>query len=205
VAFLDAMIAAFDLKPDLGRLQGSGLTLRLQVPVLSYRLDFLVDGGLIVEVDGAQWHSSPEAVARDQKRDAALKAKGYDILRIPAKTTLYHPDEAIALLRAARARWRARKAQAGTRHAANPQPAASPGITQSAANALDGLSARMEQRSAKLRQFNAGADARRAQITEDAERKARAELERIQDKLDADPELARLFQQVAAEFDVKPG
>ncbi|HCP81984.1 MAG TPA: hypothetical protein DIT67_10475 [Octadecabacter sp.] len=66
-AFLNAMVPAFDLKPDKGRLAGSGLTLQMQVPVANYRLDFLVDKGLVVEVDGARWHSSPEAVERDKK------------------------------------------------------------------------------------------------------------------------------------------
>ena len=102
VAFLDAMVSAFDLIPRKGCLVGGGLVLRLQVPVMNYRLDFLVDGNLIVEVDGARWHSSPEAVARDADRDEALTAKGYDVLRIPAKLALYEPDEAIQRVRGAR-------------------------------------------------------------------------------------------------------
>lgn len=110
-AFLDAMVSAFDLEPDNGRLSGSGLILQMQVPVVNYRLDFLIDEKLVVEVDGARWHSSPEAVERDAERDKKLSAKGFEILRIPAKTTLYNPDEAIELVHKTRTQWLARKAQ----------------------------------------------------------------------------------------------
>lgn len=109
LAFLDAMASAFNLTPDRGRLRGDGLSLRLQVPVLSYRLDFLVDDDLVVEIDGALWHSSPEAKARDAARDEVLSAKGYRILRIPAKIALYKPAEAVRRVRQAQAEWRARK------------------------------------------------------------------------------------------------
>lgn len=61
-AFLDAMVPAFDLKPEEGLLSGDGLKLQMQIPVSHYRLDFLVDKRLIVEIDGAAYHSSPEAV-----------------------------------------------------------------------------------------------------------------------------------------------
>jgi very-short-patch-repair endonuclease len=112
VAFLDAMVAAFDLKPDMGRLAGDGLTLQMQVAVTNYRLDFLIDEGLIVEVDGARWHSSVEAIKRDAARDKVLSAKGFEILRIPAKTPLYDPKGAIALVRTARMQWLAQKTRA---------------------------------------------------------------------------------------------
>lgn len=96
VAFLDAMIAAFHLKPEAGVLRGSGLTLALQVPVGHYRLDFLVDDRLIVEIDGAAYHSSPEAVRRDRRRDDYSHIEGYRVLRIAAKYPLYSPREAIS-------------------------------------------------------------------------------------------------------------
>lgn len=102
-AFLDAMVAEFDLEPHNGCLLGRGVLLQMQVPVENYRLDFLIDDRLVVEVDGARWHSSPEAVERDAARDQALSSKGFEILRIPAKTALYHPDEAVSLVLAAKA------------------------------------------------------------------------------------------------------
>ena len=101
-AFLTAMISAFDLKPDKGFLSGRGLNLNMQVPVSIYRLDFLVDRRLVVEIDGAAYHSSPEAIAKDKRRDVALNELGFEVLRIPAKITLFSPSEAVARVKRAR-------------------------------------------------------------------------------------------------------
>lgn len=101
--FLNALIKAYNLMPAHGELAGSGLRLRSQVKIARYRIDFLVDGRLIVEIDGAAWHSSKEAVERDRIRDRSLKDRGYTVLRIPAKVALYYPDDAVALVEAARA------------------------------------------------------------------------------------------------------
>jgi very-short-patch-repair endonuclease len=98
-AFLDAMAKAFDLRPADRCFRGNGLTLRMQVSVLRYRLDFLVDDTLVVEIDGAEWHSSLEAMARDHTRDKNLDELGYTVLRIPAKIALYDPDEAVRRVR----------------------------------------------------------------------------------------------------------
>lgn len=103
-AFFDAMTKAFNLRPADRCFQGRGLTLRMQVSVSRYRLDFLVDDTLVVEIDGAEWHSSPEAVARDRARDQTLDDLGYTILRIPAKIALYKPNEAVRRVRNMRAR-----------------------------------------------------------------------------------------------------
>jgi len=102
VAFLDMMIACYDLKPVDRALRGNGLVLRMQVEVEKYRLDFLVDDNLVVEIDGLQWHGSPEAKARDAERDAALAADGYAILRIPAKIALYDKNNARDLVESKR-------------------------------------------------------------------------------------------------------
>lgn len=98
-AFFDAMTKAFDLRPADQCFRGNGLTLRMQVSVLRYRLDFLVDDTLVVEIDGAEWHGSPEAMARDQARDKNLDELGYTVLRIPAKIAIYDPDEAVRRVR----------------------------------------------------------------------------------------------------------
>lgn len=97
-AFLDAMIEAFKLEPEGRALKGAGLKLRLQVKALQYRLDFLVDENLVVEIDGAEWHSSPDAIARDKTRDAVLKEAGYIVLRIPAKIALYQGSKAVKMV-----------------------------------------------------------------------------------------------------------
>lgn len=100
-AFLDAMVRHFGLQPSQGALEGNGLRLRSQVEISRYRIDFLVDERLVVEVDGATWHSSPEAIARDRARDADLQSRGYKVLRIPAKVTLYDRPEAVARVKVA--------------------------------------------------------------------------------------------------------
>ena len=100
-AFLRAMIKAFDLQPGGGPLFGRGLRLDLQVAEGPYRADFLADTWLVIEIDGAAWHSSPEAVARDETRDRYFESLGYSVLRISAKLVFDHPDSAVRLVRSA--------------------------------------------------------------------------------------------------------
>lgn len=94
-AFLKAMVGAFDLKPDGDDLAGNGIRFAFQREILRYRVDFILNDWLIVEIDGAEWHSSPEAVERDGIRDAALRELDYSILRIPAKIVFKTPAVAI--------------------------------------------------------------------------------------------------------------
>lgn len=97
-AFLRAMINAFELTPSFGILSGKGLTLHFQVEEGPYRLDFLVNKWLVVEIDGAAYHSSPEAVARDKRRDSYLESLGYTVLRIPAKIVFDKSVDAIQMV-----------------------------------------------------------------------------------------------------------
>lgn len=57
VGFLHAMVAAYALQPQSGALWGSGLQLDFQVEEGRYRLDFLVDRWLVVEIDGAAYQA----------------------------------------------------------------------------------------------------------------------------------------------------
>jgi very-short-patch-repair endonuclease len=95
-AFLDIMVSAYALQTGPGAIEGCGLRLRSQVSMgrlniysgyasSQYRADFLIDENLVVEIDGATYHSSPEAVARDRQRDADIRREGYSIVRIPAQ------------------------------------------------------------------------------------------------------------------------
>jgi len=208
IAFLDALVSAFGLIPDKGRLTGGGLTLQMQVPVTNYRLDFLIDGGLIVEVDGARWHSSPEAIARDAERDRALAAKGYEILRIPAKITLYKPDEAIKQVRKARSAWLTRKAQERAR-ATRVQEAEAMApyrdaqtrtarismsdIKDSMENGLDRFTTGMDNFNAQMKQFNERAEQRMEEDRKRLLQEAEDELQQIQAELDADPKLKKMY------------
>jgi very-short-patch-repair endonuclease len=156
-AFLSLMIEDFDLKPHGRALQGNDLTLRMQVEALRYRLDFLVDDALVVEIDGAQWHSSPEAVARDKKRDEELVEAGYTILRIPAKVALNDKERAVDLvkgmrLRAAEGRKQFNDArQSDLRHALKPTTLIKTAAEQAsnAANFMDELTAEARRRFAE--------------------------------------------------------
>ena len=100
-AFLRAMIRAFGLKPVGGVLTGSGLRLDFQVEEGCYRVDFLADQWLVIEIDGAAYHSSDEAIARDKSRDEYFESLGYSVLRIPAKVVFATPEEAVRRVRSA--------------------------------------------------------------------------------------------------------
>lgn len=95
VAFLKAMITAHSLEPDARVLRCATFRLSLQAELPPYRVDFLVDDWLVVEIDGAAYHSSPEAVARDQARDIDLQTRGFRVLRIPARMVFTAPSESV--------------------------------------------------------------------------------------------------------------
>ena len=57
------------------------------------RVDFLVDGWLIIECDSAAFHSSWEAQRADRRRDQAAATRGYATHRVIAEDLLWHPDE----------------------------------------------------------------------------------------------------------------
>lgn len=100
-AFLRAMVEAYDLRPADGSLTGAGLQLDFQVEESFYRVDFLADRWLIVEIDGAAYHSSQDARARDEARDQHLESLGYSVLRIPAKVVFNTPADAVQRVRSA--------------------------------------------------------------------------------------------------------
>lgn len=101
IAFLTAMIDAYRLQPMNGALQADGLKLDLQVEDGGYRVDFLANEWLVIEIDGAAYHSSEQAKARDQRRDEYLESLGYSVVRVPAKAVFTEPPEAIRRVSAA--------------------------------------------------------------------------------------------------------
>ncbi|HEV2081789.1 MAG TPA: DUF559 domain-containing protein [Brevundimonas sp.] len=100
-AFLRAMIAAHGMTPDSGSLVAAGIRLDFQVEEGRYRVDFLINKWLVVEVDGAAYHSSPEAKSRDQMRDGYFEGLGYTVLRLPAKLVFHAPEEAVKAVQSA--------------------------------------------------------------------------------------------------------
>lgn len=60
------------------------------------------------ELDGARWHGSPQSRERDLRRDAALAARGYRVVRLTHERLIRHPAEVrteiLAILAAGRTR-----------------------------------------------------------------------------------------------------
>lgn len=70
-----------------------GARFDVQVVLLGVgRVDFVVDGWLIIECDSEEFHSGWEAQRRDRRRDQAAAALGYATFRPIAEDILWHPD-----------------------------------------------------------------------------------------------------------------
>ena len=63
------------------RLHLEGIRVRSQVVVAQgLRVDFVLDDDIVIEVDGARFHSGPEQFEADRARDAILKSLGFRVL-----------------------------------------------------------------------------------------------------------------------------
>jgi very-short-patch-repair endonuclease len=66
-----------------------GLYVEVQVVIDGVgRVDLLVEGRLILELDGRAWHDDPSAFARDRRRDAAAAIGRYRVLRFDYRQVL---------------------------------------------------------------------------------------------------------------------
>jgi very-short-patch-repair endonuclease len=64
------------------RLRLQGICVRSQLVVVEgFRVDFVLDRNIVIEVDGSRFHSGPAAFEADRVRDATLNALGYRVLR----------------------------------------------------------------------------------------------------------------------------
>lgn len=80
------------------------------VRVRGLEVDFLFrPARLIVEIDGATYHSSPAAIDRDHQRDQILYLAGYDVLRFTWRQLDKQPDPVMAKVAGALARAEARR------------------------------------------------------------------------------------------------
>ena len=69
-----------------------GLRFRKQHPIGDFVADFYCDAAkTIIEVDGMV-HDMGHHPERDARRDTALKAEGYRIIRLPAADVLHDPE-----------------------------------------------------------------------------------------------------------------
>ncbi|MDN3904317.1 hypothetical protein [Arthrobacter sp. YD2] len=69
------------------------------------RVDFLIDGWLIVEIDGYAFHSGRLDYRKDRQRWNCSASGGWVTLRITAEMILHHPDEFICLVMRTRDKW----------------------------------------------------------------------------------------------------
>ena len=82
-------------------LEDAGLQVEPQVRIRGVgRVDLLVEGRLVVEVDGFAYHSDRQRFAADRRRDAALLAMGYRVLRFTWMDVVTRPDYVVAMVRA---------------------------------------------------------------------------------------------------------
>jgi very-short-patch-repair endonuclease len=95
---LHSLISVGQLRPsgERGKFSGS-FVLELQATIktstwLRFHCDFLIDGKLIIEVDGHKYHSDRLTHVRDRQRDRIVKREGYETLRFAAVEVLDDPD-----------------------------------------------------------------------------------------------------------------
>jgi very-short-patch-repair endonuclease len=83
-------------------LTAAGLPFRIQVEFGGVgRVDFVVDGCVVVETDGRLGHADETSKARDYARDAALEALGYTVVRLNYLQVIFQPEAAMAAVRGA--------------------------------------------------------------------------------------------------------
>jgi len=81
-------------------LRGLGCHIEVQVSIPGVgRVDFVVDGWLIIECDSKQYHEGWDGQKRDRRRDMAAAALGYSTIRPIAEDILYRREQVLAMLR----------------------------------------------------------------------------------------------------------
>lgn len=82
------------------RLRQAGLRVQQQVRVLGHRVDLLVEGFLVVQLDGFEHHRSAQR-DEDIKHDARLLVEGVPVLRLGYAHVIREWPDALARIRAA--------------------------------------------------------------------------------------------------------
>lgn len=78
-------------------LQRKRIGFREQYRIGPYRADFYLPAWrLVIEADGAAWHSTPLQRKHDRRRDAFMRERGYHVARLSGKTIRRNPDAAVA-------------------------------------------------------------------------------------------------------------
>jgi superfamily I DNA and/or RNA helicase len=91
-----------DFEIDVGKkILGRGYDVVPQFEVIGYKIDLVVQNGdarLAVECDGDQYHSSPEQVEYDIKRQQQLERAGWEFWRVSGSQYYRHQEEALESL-----------------------------------------------------------------------------------------------------------
>lgn len=86
-------------------LRAAGMTVRAGVKITGVGyVDLVVEGTVVVELDGYEFHSGRRAFREDRRRDRELVALGYRVLRFTADDVWNHIDVVVATVRRALAR-----------------------------------------------------------------------------------------------------
>ncbi len=109
--------SGLETKARLG-LRALGIPFRSQAEIPGVGcVDLLVGERLVLEMDGEEWHSGPEAYAVDRERDLTLVELGYTVIRLTYDQVMDEWPRVIAVIRARVARrehrWSARHRRAG--------------------------------------------------------------------------------------------
>ncbi|MCS5716694.1 DUF559 domain-containing protein [Herbiconiux sp. CPCC 205763] len=83
------------------RLLEVGIEADLQVKIGVHRVDLLIAGRLIIEVDGKEFHDTESTFESDRRRDTELAYRGYRVLRFSYTQVLYAWPTCLAAIRAA--------------------------------------------------------------------------------------------------------
>ncbi len=83
------------------RLRSAGIEAELQVQIGKHRVDLLISGRLVVELDSKEFHDTESAFEKDRRRDAELTRRGYRVLRFSYAQALYDWPACLAAIRAA--------------------------------------------------------------------------------------------------------
>lgn len=79
---------------------GLGVETQVLIPGVGW-VDILVEGRVVVEIDGFAYHSDAKQFAADRRRDAALVGMGYLVLRFTWLDAVTRPAYVVASVRAA--------------------------------------------------------------------------------------------------------
>lgn len=80
-------------------LRKAGLHVEPQVTITGVgRVDFLVEGFLVVEIDGATFHSDRRALRNDRRRNNKTVINGYAVLRFCYEDVMFHQDDVLAMV-----------------------------------------------------------------------------------------------------------